>query len=243
MTENQAVRVAAGKDGVVNVSHMAARPTKFVRRMPVLKRIPIKLFNTGIHVAEGQPDPHWQVAVGGYDKKGTSSTPRPAIVSSVTGDIASSWLPNEPEKSQWISTVGNAARVPGDVIYTFSTTFELTGVRPETARLSGWFYVDNHVRAIRLNGREMRVPEHPTETSCSSIHLPSDRVLYPAGIRSSSRWRIVGGRIRIVNRTRWACAWNWKGLLGKRGERNLRQPQPTCRDRTAERRAERMTWT
>ena len=228
-----------GKDHVPTLHYTAAKPGAFVRQIGKRQRVPIRLFNTGIHVAEGQPDPHWQVAVGSYDKKGARSTPRPAIVSSVTGDIEDVWLPNDPAQSQWISTVGDAARVRGDVIYTFSTTFELAGVRPETARLGGWFYVDNHVRAIRLNGREMRVPEHPYEQA-GLVHSFNVRQGFVSGTNTLEFDVENGpGPSPYLPRTRWACAWNWKGLFGRRAARNLRQPQPTCRKRTAERRAER----
>ena len=57
--------------------------------------------------------------------------------------------------------VGDGSPVPDKVTYTFRTTFELTDVRPETARLRGLFLVDNHLRAIRINGHDVAVPEHP----------------------------------------------------------------------------------
>jgi hypothetical protein len=49
------------------------------------------------------------------------------------------------------------------VTYAFRTTFDLKGMRPSTANLHGRFVVDNHVRAIRLNGRSVAVPAHGHE--------------------------------------------------------------------------------
>ena len=43
--------------------------------------------------------------------------------------------------------------------YTFRTTFDLAGAAPETAVLRGQFLADNHVTAIRLNGRNVDVPK------------------------------------------------------------------------------------
>ena len=50
--------------------------------------------------------------------------------------------------------------LPHGVTYTFRTTFKLADALPETAVLQGWFIVDNYIRAIRLNGQEVPVPEH-----------------------------------------------------------------------------------
>ena len=54
--------------------------------------------------------------------------------------------------------------LPNGVVYTFRTSFDLKGMRPSTAVLHGRFAVlDNHVRAIRLNGGEIPVPRHGYE--------------------------------------------------------------------------------
>ena len=125
------------------------------RHIPVLERVPIKVFSTGMNTTEGQPDPHWQVVA-------VSNEPtfraRPALVSRA----APQWLTNDSTtQSQWISVVGDASSLPFDVTYTFRTTFELApGERPDSAKLTGWFLVDNHVQAIRLNGHEVVVLEH-----------------------------------------------------------------------------------
>ncbi len=72
-------------------------------------------------------------------------------------------LPNDPARSQWISLfadTGEKAYLPEEVTYTFRTTFDLTGTSPDTAVLQGRFMADNHVDAIRLNGRHVDVPAH-----------------------------------------------------------------------------------
>ncbi len=55
---------------------------------------------------------------------------------------------------------GEKESLPEEVTYTFRTTFDLTGASPGTAVLQGRFIADNHVDAIRLNGRHVDVPVH-----------------------------------------------------------------------------------
>jgi hypothetical protein len=74
-------------------------------------------------------------------------------------------LANNPTYSQWISLVGDASNLPDGVTYTFRTTFDLFGLWPDTAWLRGWFDVDNHVKAIRINGHCVAVHEHGYEDS------------------------------------------------------------------------------
>ena len=147
--EHGMARVEVGDGQAATVRYTAGKPRAFVRQIPNFKRIPIRAFNTGINVAEGQADPHWQIVA-------TSNDPhflaRPALVSRADPG----WLDNEPARSQWISLVGDASYVP-NVTYTFRTAFDLTGVRPDTAILRGSFWADDSLRTIRLNGRAMAV--------------------------------------------------------------------------------------
>jgi hypothetical protein len=86
--------------------------------------------------------------------------PRPAIVSGTNNFM---WLSNQSDRSQWISFVGGDAALPNNPVYTFRTSFQLTGVRLATAILHGRFAVDNHVQAIRINGHKIPVPKHGYE--------------------------------------------------------------------------------
>ncbi len=147
---NESARVEPGADRIVVVGREAAAPGAFTRRMP--KWVRIELFNTGVGLKEGEPDPHWQlVAV----SDALDFQPRPAVVTAAHAY----WLANDPTRSQWLSTANGPPDVP-NITYTFSTTFELTDMLPETVVLRGRFIVDNHVQAIRLNGRQLSVPEH-----------------------------------------------------------------------------------
>ena len=164
--ENQSARVVVGKDRVARVVREARQPSPFVRQMP--KRVRIKMFNTGVNLKEGDPDPHWQFVARSDDPK---FKPRPAVVTEVVGG----WLSNQSDRSQWISAVGREPIMPNAVTYTFRTTFDLTGTRPSTAILHGRFVADNHVRAIRLNGRGVPAPRHSYEEFGFFHAFSSDR--------------------------------------------------------------------
>ncbi len=146
---NRIVRVIRGRSGGEAPRTQAEA---FIRQMP--KWAAIKVFSTGVGLKEGAPDPHWQLAARSDDSQ---FKPRPAVVSRADPDV---WLANDAARSQWISAVGDASPLPDRVTYTFRTTFDLAGTLPSTAALRGRFLADEHVDAIRLNGRKIRVPVH-----------------------------------------------------------------------------------
>ncbi len=155
LSENESARVEPNRNHGVKVirgSSADTQPQGFARRMP--RRIPIRLFNTGIELREGDPDPHWQL-VARSDQP--HFKPRPAVVTAVDFGF---WLANYAARSQWISTDNGPPELPNGVTYTFRMTFELADVPPEGAVLRGRFIADDYVAAIRLNGKQLPVPEH-----------------------------------------------------------------------------------
>jgi len=122
-------------------------------RRHLSRRTSIRLFNTGQTAEEGQEDPHWQIVA-------QSDTPDFQPKQAVVYHASPNWLPNLPSQCQWISSVEPPLAVRNGVTYTFRTTFSLEGFQPETCVLRGLFAADNHVRAIRINGREVPVPKH-----------------------------------------------------------------------------------
>jgi hypothetical protein len=162
---NQSAHVRRGEDAesrLVVVREPIPPSVTFTRRLP--KYIPIQLFNTGAGLNEGDPDPHWQIVAASNDPK---FKPQPAVVTSATPN---GWLANDSRRSQWISTAANVWSQPNGVVYTFRTRFELAEAPPEGILVRGWFVVDNHIRAIRFNGREVSVPEHPHDGSYAAFH-------------------------------------------------------------------------
>jgi hypothetical protein len=149
---NESARVDFGKNGAVTVVRKKGQKSTLVREMP--KSVPIKLFNTGVGLKEGDPDPRWQLISRSDEPK---FKPRPSRVR-VAGNAA---LENDPARSQWISLVGEEVDLPEDVTYVFRTTFDLTDMLPSTAVLRGKCIADDRVTAIRLNGRRLTVPLQP----------------------------------------------------------------------------------
>ena len=216
--ENESARVEVGKDRVARVVREAGRPSPFVRQMP--KRVRIKMFNTGVNLKEGDPDPHWQLVARSDDPK---FKPRPAVV--VRRKRLPDGCPISPTVRNGSRPVGgDVDRCRDGVTYTFRTTFDLTGMRPSTAVLHGRFVVDNHVRAIRLNGREVPVPAHGYEEFGFFHAFSSDRG-FVEGVNVLEIEVENGDAGSDVSRRRpapWACSWNWRAPPCRRG-RNLPQ--------------------
>jgi hypothetical protein len=166
---NQAGRIAPKKNRPASVSRVEnVDSSKFVRRL-TRRRIPIPVFSTGAIAKPGESDPHWQVAAMSNDP---TFTPQPAIVAKHGNP---KWTVDDSGESRWIMTVGepvtnskgetNQLFPRNGTTCVFRTAFELREVLPETAVLHGWFVVDDHIVAIRLNGRDCEVPEHVAVSS------------------------------------------------------------------------------
>ena len=151
--ENETARVNKNAKQIVMAPPKSIRSDSFVRWMP--QRARIDVFNTGVGLKEGADDPHWQIVAVSNDPK---FKPRSAVVA--WADRPSQFRPNDPASSQWISTADQLPDLPDDVTYTFRTTFELADYVPGSAKLRIGFLADNHVQAVRLNGKNISVPEH-----------------------------------------------------------------------------------
>lgn len=155
LEENQAARVETGSDRKPAIQPVEADPAAFVRSVPA--GASIGLFGTGVGLRVGEPDPHWQIA-GLSGQAGFHPVAATVIPGLAQAAKDPNWVIDSPETSQWISLPGGVA--PNGATCTFRTAFDVAGVHLETAGLLGRFIVDDHVRAIRLNGREIPVPTH-----------------------------------------------------------------------------------
>jgi hypothetical protein len=102
----------------------------------------------------GDEDPHWRITAG--PKSASFSKPQFAVV--CTPDER--YSDNEAQRSQWLSFAKDVR--PGGrakSIYTFATSFDLTGFDPSTVMVAAQILADNGVRAMRINGN--RVPLVP----------------------------------------------------------------------------------
>jgi hypothetical protein len=152
LRENESAIVEAGQHPAVKMIRHA-RPTDapvFARQMP--QWAPFKLFNTGAGLREGDPDPRWQITARSDDPQ---FQPQAAVVAATPR----AYLPNDPSRSQWISTAGNLPSMP-EAQFTFRTTFQLAEASPDSIVLQGGFIVDNCVKAILINGKSISAPEH-----------------------------------------------------------------------------------
>mgnify|MGYP002348284555 FL=1 len=151
LARDESVRVAEGQKPL-RESHKEKSLVPFVRQLP--QRAMLPMHSTGRGLKEGEHDPHWQI-VARSDRPKWS--PQAAVVSPIDERF---FLANLPTHSQWLSLRAEAPSLPEDTTYTFRTSFDLTGFLPATAVLRGRFLADDHVRAIRLNGRDVPVPPH-----------------------------------------------------------------------------------
>jgi hypothetical protein len=110
------------------------------------------LFNTGVAnngalLASGSVDPHWRLV-----QSVDPAFPGPnAIVLNDSGFPIPPWLANGPA-SKWLAPQASQAtgNQPGD--YTYRITFDLAGLEPSTAVITGRWSSDNLGPEVRLNG-------------------------------------------------------------------------------------------
>lgn len=100
---------------------------------------PISIFNTGVNAAGVGLG---GVAIGGSDSHYSTALTTAPIVVSHPAYVANT------ATSQWIW----ASSLEGDQTYTFTTTFDLTGLNATTAVLNGLWGADNQGLDILLNG-------------------------------------------------------------------------------------------
>jgi hypothetical protein len=152
LTAGQSARIARDAAGIAAIKNQECITKSFVRAIP--RRIPVKVFSTGYRVSVGSTDPHWEIVARSDDP---TFRPRRAVVVFIDPE---KFLPNDYSRSQWISTDRILPDERDGVTYTFRTTFDLPDAESSPVELHGRFIVDNHVSAIRLNGRLIEVPEH-----------------------------------------------------------------------------------
>lgn len=125
---------------------------------------PIAIYNTGAGSATpGNADPNWTIT-----STPTSSSGATAYVVStqptgwVSGTSTSQWI--SPSAIENPNTPGFVSPTAG--LYTYQTTFDLTGFSPWTASLNGQFGADDCLMSIVLNGHT--VSNYGTGGVCTS---------------------------------------------------------------------------
>jgi uncharacterized repeat protein (TIGR01451 family) len=107
----------------------------------------IPLFNTGA-TAEGSVDPHYTLI-----QSADPAFPGPnAFVALTTGyPLPGPWIPNN-ATSKWIAPQADQSGGNASGLYIFRTTFDLTGLNPSTAVITGQWTTDNNGVDILING-------------------------------------------------------------------------------------------
>lgn len=105
----------------------------------------LSLFSTGVDadgagLPGGSADSHYAVIAGPG-----ILVPQPARV--LTSQLPGTYVQSPTSRWIWVNPNG----LPGDVTFTFRTTFDLTGYDPSTAVLAGRYATDNY-GSILLNG-------------------------------------------------------------------------------------------
>ncbi len=129
----------------------------FVLAPALVQATPIIIFNTGVDdfgslLPDGAIDPHYTLV----------SSPDPgfpgpnAFVAQQGGWVWGYWVPDS-ATSKWISPATNpsATQYPLTGNYVYQTTFDLTGLDPSTAQISGIWTTDNAGVDIILNGTSL----------------------------------------------------------------------------------------
>ncbi|MEO1776914.1 MAG: VPLPA-CTERM sorting domain-containing protein [Pseudomonadota bacterium] len=124
--------------------------------------VPIELFNTGVDssgtvLADGANDPNYAIL----------SPAQQAVVINES-EIPGTWLDND-STSRWIWQTNTGD--PTNVTLTFRTTFDLTGLDPDTAEINGRWAVDNGGDDILLNGASTGITNNNGFTSFTDFTL------------------------------------------------------------------------
>ena len=214
----------------VKVIRVRSNASAFVRELP--RPAPVRVFSTGVGLKPGDADPHWQIVAFSGDP---TFKPQAAFVVdlrpvSVKG-LTLPYQPNDPTRSQWLSTVSAMPALPRGT-FTFRTTFEIGNVRPETVVLLGRFIVDNHVerhpaQRPRCASPATRgcssirpiLPVHDQYGSCQRNQCFGDRRVQPSivarGTHADGAERGIGGAHVTVERPTPQTSPNREGQPGK----------------------------
>ncbi|HEX3769987.1 MAG TPA: hypothetical protein VHV30_03945 [Polyangiaceae bacterium] len=129
---------------------------------------PTGVDNNGTPLANGTVDPHYSLAT--TDVTVGLMPKAYAVAAQMSMGGGGAWTPNTPS-SKWISVRPSAAdALP--LVYTYSTTFNLNGVDPTTATLTGSLACDDTC-VLRLNGTTIKTFASPAWTTPAAFSIPA----------------------------------------------------------------------
>jgi len=118
--------------------------------------VSVPIYNTGVDdsgnfLTTGDVDPHYTLTVGdAYVAYGATSAEATGQSLPVGWPIDDRYATST--SAQWIAPNADIVSLRGTESYTYTTTFDLTGIDPNTVSISGMFSVDNFSGGIMLNG-------------------------------------------------------------------------------------------
>src|SRR5271165_5458514 len=169
--------------GIVGVVVAVITPMAFGSAVPI--------YSTGYGLNPGEQDPNYTLTVNALNN-GTATF---VAEGSTVAELASTNAPQmawplngtwaTDPNAKWIAPRADVVAIAGtgsDTQYVYTTTFDLTGLDPKTANLSGYWTADNYIAEVQLNGQTIS-----TYNSCMSPDSPTGfyfQGLYPFDISS-----------------------------------------------------------
>jgi len=90
------------------------------------------------------------------------------------------WYDPANMNAQWIAPQSDIINIPGvnsDTFFVYQTTFDLTGLNPQTADLQGFWAADNYITQVLLNGTPVYSNSSSvlsSDSNCFSFQNPTD---------------------------------------------------------------------
>jgi len=135
-------------DSGASLEPAPANPQHYVRDIhQVVMKFPTHGTAEGLN--QGDLDPHWQIT-------SVPTDPFWEPIHAFASDRLGIYIPND-ARAAWISTEGQLVDVDAG-LYTFKTTFDLSGFHPSSARLHLSVSADDNIAEIRLNGTAVSIP-------------------------------------------------------------------------------------
>lgn len=122
----------------------------------------IDIHSTGYGLSPGEVDPYYTLTVNALSNGTATYVAEGATIADLTipGVPSVSWPLTGPWASDpnanWISPQPDVVAIAGtgsDTEYVYTTTFDLTGLAPNTADLQGYWTADNYIAQVQLNGK------------------------------------------------------------------------------------------
>jgi len=173
------LQTSAAGEYTLRASNSTGTNTTQVARLTVNERI-ASLYNTGVDntyvsLPDGETDGHYQLIVNPH----IESTAAIVQDSTTFPIVAGPWLANT-ETSKWIGPEFNT--VAGAVgLYTYRTTFDLTGRDPRSVFIRGQWASDNAGRDILVNGVSTGSAQSPGFSSYTPFTLSGTNLTFLAG--------------------------------------------------------------